>query len=82
MKSPLSAVLSVLSPGRANAREAVDKVRSELRELARSVRHIEERAPKDSARLDKALSSFSTEMQTATRELRVVRDTLADLALR
>jgi hypothetical protein len=82
MKSPLSAVLSVLRPGRANEREAVDKLRNELRELARSVRQIEERGPKDSARLDQTLSSLSTQLQTATRELTTVRCTLAEMVLR
>jgi len=82
MRSPLSVVLNALSPGRSNAHEAVDKVRNDLRELSRSVRHIEERGQKDGARLEQTLRSMTTQLQNAARDLRAVTDTLADLSIR
>ena len=86
MASTFSAVFDVLSPGRVQARQAVDKIRKDLRELNRTMQHIEERGRKEDARLERALTEalapVAAQLKDLTGELRAVSERLAGLALR
>jgi hypothetical protein len=86
MKRPLAAVFNALTPGRTEAREVIDRVRQDVRELSRSLQHIEQRARKEDARRDaqfvEALAAITTQVQDLTREIRSVQDSVGVLTLR
>lgn len=74
----LSSVADALNPTRVQTREWLDRVREDLRELNRAVKRADDRE----AASQQSLAKVSAQLESATRELRAISESLATLQLR
>jgi hypothetical protein len=74
----LSAVVDVLNPGLAQARESLDRLREDLRNMNRAVKRLDERD--DAAQ--QLLASVAAQLASTSKELRAINENLAALRIR